>query len=419
MFLLVNPPGLLQGPCFDIPTNVLYLVAALREANIPCDWVDGNMVGMDGVKAKIDNLRPNVVGISCLSPVRFSALEVAEYAKSRGALVAMGNHHAHWMWKQIMDNYGFIDAIVFSEGERTIVDLATKPWESVSGIAYRLAPGHPEYVKNEARPHVENLDDIAFPAWDEVDWSHYKDRGAIGPRLYYSRGCTGRCKFCNATAFWRGYRHRSPSNFCDELEWVYGMGQHGYTFGDDNATGAGAMALFGEMHSRMSRIPHARCSVTTRPDAISPELCRLMWACGVREVCIGVESGSQRIVDHMQKDINIDRAREAVGWIKAAGISAVVLLINNTISETAEDKQATERFLRETKPDAVGGVNALWLYPHTQYYNEVRAGEHDHLVTGGDKGLVDDGFFLAPQFAQQVIAWKDGKIFPMRVTEHA
>lgn len=417
MFLLINPPGTCQGPCFDIPTNILYLVAALRQVGVSCDWVDGNMVGMDGVRNKIVESHPELVGISCLSPARFSALEIAKFAKEQGARTVLGNHHAHWMWQQILDNYGFVDAIVFSEGECTIVDLATKPWGDVPGIAYRLAPGHPEYVKNEARPHVANLDDIAFPAWDEIDWAAYKNAGAIGPRVFYSRGCTGRCKFCNAPAFWRGYRHRSPLNFCNELEWLFGLGCRFVVFGDDNATGADVTALFAEIHSRLGRIAEP-ISLTTRPDALSPELCKLMYASGVTEVAIGVESGSQYIIDHMQKGVDVEQAKRAVAWLKAASIKATVLLINNTIGERPQDKEATSRFLEETKPDSVGGINALWLHPHTTYYDEIRAGKYDNLITGGDKGLVDDGFFLAPQFAQHVIAWRNGEIFPMRVTGH-
>jgi radical SAM superfamily enzyme YgiQ (UPF0313 family) len=417
MFLLVNPPGTCQGPHFDIPTNILYLLAALREAGVPCDWVDGNMVGMNGVKDKVVGLRPEFVGISCLSPARFNALEIARFTKEQGARTILGNHHAHWMWQQVLDNYGFVDAIVFSEGERAIVDLATKPWGDVLGIAYRLEPGHPEYVKNEARPHVANLDDIAYPAWDEVDWAAYKEADAMGPRVFYSRGCTGRCKFCNAPAFWRGYRHRSPVNFCDELEWLFNLGQPAFIFGDDNATGEGAMALFTEIYNRRGRIA-LPLVVTTRADAISVELCGLMRDCGVAEVCLGVESGSQRLMDHMRKDITVEMAEHAIRTVKAAGLKATALLIRNTIGETAEDRRDTALFCDRAKPDAIGGVDALWLYPHTTYYNEVRAGKYDHLITSGDKGLVDDGFFLAPQFAQHVIAWRDGEIFPMRVTEH-
>jgi len=416
MFLLVNPPGLRQGMCFDMPTNILYLVAALREAGVPCDWVDGNLVSMMGVKAKISSLRPEIVGISCLSPVRFNALEVARFAKACGAHVVLGNHHAHWMWKQIMDNYGFVDAIVFSEGERTIVDIATKPWPDVPGIVYRPRPGAPEYVRNEARPHIANLDEIAFPAWDELDLARYRKEGAIGPRLFYSRGCTGRCKFCNATAFWRGYRHRSPSNFCDEMEWLYDLGCGAIVFGDDNATGAGATALFTEIYSRAGRVPQP-VSLTTRPDALSPELCQLMHACGVGEVAIGVESGSQYIIDHLQKDITVGQARQAVAWIKAAQMKATVLLINNTIGERPEDKEATRRFIEEVQPDGIGGVNALWLYPHTAYYNEVIGGKYDAEIKSG-KDLVGDHFFLDERHAQHVIAWQDGKIFPMSVTDY-
>lgn len=415
MFLLVNPPGLKQGPCFDIPTNILYLYASLREAGVSVSWIDGNIHGMEAVKRTIDESHPEWVGVSCLTPVRFNALEVLRYAKSRWAKTVMGNFHAHWHWQQVMENYPAVDAIVFGEGERTIVDLATMNIQHVKGIVWRKALG--KIVKNPVRPNVKNLDEIAFPAWDTVDWGVYAAaKGALGPRMYYSRGCTGRCKFCNTPAFWRGYRHRSPKNFCDEAELLYSMGKPEYIMGDDCATLEGSLELFTEIHSRKGRVA-LPAYVTTRADAISPELCRLMKECGVQEVSIGAESGSQAMLDHMQKGIRVEDSLRAVGMIKDAGIRACVLMIRNTIGEGTEDKRLTEKFIQSMRPVGEGGVNALWLYLGTRYWKEIREGKYDDEIIGGGKGWVEESFFLDPRWAQHVIGFVNGEIKPIKVTE--
>ena len=136
MILLVNPPGMKQGPYFDVPTNLLSLAGSLREAGIEYHISDGNLIGFDGVKLDIDRLGPDVVGISCLSPVRFSALQVAEYAKSKGAMTVFGGHHGHWMPEQVL-SYPYMDVVVFGEGENTVVDLCRLPLPEVKGIAYK------------------------------------------------------------------------------------------------------------------------------------------------------------------------------------------------------------------------------------------------------------------------------------------
>jgi len=409
--LIVQPPVVHQGPCFDIPANMLYLIASLRKAGIESRLADGNMIGLAGVMAEIDN-GYDIVGVSTLSPSRFSALKVAQYAKSKGAMTVLGGQHVFWLRQQVMDNYPFVDVIVLGEGENTIVDLATKSLEDVDGIIYRR---NGEVIRNRARRYAD-LDDLPFPAWDTISFAAYHAvKHAIGPRVYYSRGCTGHCKFCNSPAYWRGYRHRSPQNLCEELEWLYKLGEKICVFGDDNATGEDAKLLFQEIEKRLGRIC-VPVSAATRVDCVDDELCQLMRRCGVKDVCLGIEHGSQMMREHMGKGITTEQVRQAVASVRSAGMKVVALLIQNSIGETDEVYQEGEKFILELSPDGRGGVGALWLHPGTAYYNEVRSGKYDSEIVSG-KELVDDAFYLNPEYAQHVIAWKRGVISPQKVTD--
>lgn len=409
--LLIIPNEMKQGPAMDVPCNMLYLLSALRNAKIDAKLADGNLIGRDGVRAMINEYQPDIAGISCLSPVRFNALFLAQCAKEAGAKVIMGNHHAHWMYEQVLKNYSYIDACAFGEGEQTIVDFATKPMSEVLDIAYREGG---EIVKTAAKKRIP-LDDIAFPAWDLVDWEAYRTKNAIGPRMYFSRGCFGRCKFCLSPKFWRGYRFRSVNNFCDEAEWLYQLGKPEMVFGDDNANNEKSIDLFTEIYNRKGHIC-LPVQVVTRVDTITPELCKLMREVGVQEVCLGVESASQRMLDHFGKDVTVEQNQYAVNCIKQSGMRATALVIRNSISETPDDKWKTQDFMNRNQPIGDGSVNALWLFPYTKYWDEILEGKYDQFIHSG-KELVNLDFYLDPRWAQHVLAFCNGKIYPTKVTE--
>jgi len=411
--LIVIPNGTRQGPCFDVPTNALYLISSLRQAGIQAELADGNMVGYDGVAQKIDEMKPDVVGISVYTPARFNALRIAQHARSAGAKVILGNHHATWLHEQILKNYLFVDACALGEGEQTIVDFCTMDMPQVASLAFRFGD---EVVVTAPRKR-RDINSIPFPAWDIVNWDAYKAQNAIGPRMYYSRGCWGACKFCVSPKFWKGYRHRSPGNFCDEAKWLFELGRTECVLGDDNASSKDAMELFTEIEKRKGHIC-IPIQVVTRVDTVTQELCDLMKQCGVQEVIYGIESFSQRMLDHLDKGTTVEQNREAIRIAKQAGLRVSALVIRNSIGETQEDKASTARGLAEFAPIGEGSVNALWLFPGSRYWQEVKAGVYDHLIISGKEWVTED-FFLDQRYSQHVIAWVNGVISPMRVTEEA
>ena len=410
--LVVNPPGVAQGNAFDIPTNILYLVAALRRAGVDAGWVDGNICGWDGVQSAIDEAHPEIVGISAMVPVRFSALRVAEGAKGYGARVAMGNHYGNWLWADILTRYTYVDAVAFSEGEETIVELAqTDDWSTVSGIATRT-DGIP--TRHVGR-HCCDMASLPLPAWDEVDWPLYRSMGAFGPRVYCSRGCYGHCKFCEAPEFWNGYRTRPAQSVVDEVEWLRSMGNEHVILGDDTLSLKAARHLFDVLAKRLPE-PMGSINVTTRADALDESLCETMRACGVNEVCLGVETGSQRMLDAMGKRTSVERNREAIAMLKRAGIRVKALMLNHAIGETSEDEAETRQFLNECAPDDIGTVDALWLFPGSPWYDEIKAGVHDEKIVSGREWVTDE-FWFRPEFEQSALSYRDGVIEPVRVTD--
>jgi len=377
--LLVNPPDTRQGPWCTPPTGLFYLVSMLRQRGHDARWVDGNLTD---VRAAIDNSKPEWVGVSCMTPNRHQALAVAQYAKRQGCKTILGGPHPTFMWSQVLTHYPFVDYIVRGEGEWALANLIEGS-DDLRSVCYRqdgVATMNPRRPKS-------NLDELPFPPWDEVDFSAYeRAHGLAAPRIIWSRGCpVGTCRFCSVGSQWGKYNRRSVENMCAEIEWLVSLGLTTYDVADDAMTGdmEATLELCEEIIRRGLKITwHA----TTRVDCVTPELLKAMAAAGCYEISYGVESGSQRVLDIMNKQATVEQARNAIAWTKAAGIKACALMIYWNVGDTAESKAQTTAFLREVQPTGVGSVNDLWILPGTPYYHKMRA-----------MGLISDDFWLGPE----------------------
>jgi len=125
------------------------------------------------------------------------------------------------------------------------------------------------------------------------------------------------------------------------------------------------MELFDAIARAKPQLGMMQFNVTTRSDGITKELCQRMQVSGVYEVCLGIESGSQCVLDHMDKGITVEQNRQAIRMLKEAGIRVKALMIFHSIGETPEDLALSYQFLNETKPDSIGTIDCLWLFPGT------------------------------------------------------
>jgi len=280
--LLVNPWGTEQDGYTNPPLGLLYLAGTLLKHNFTVDVVDCCVDGEDALRQKLVLLHPKIVGVTCLTPARHRALEVAEQVKmfDRNIQVVFGGAHSTIMHRQLLENYSFIDCVVLGEGEYTFLEIVEgRAFCDINGLAYRGSVG--VVVTTSARQYVKNLDDLAFPAWHLIDFSKYPAIGegvvngvdlAVEPRVsvVFSRGCVGHCNFCSTWWIWRGYRHRSALNMVDELELLYLRGVRSFCFADDAFTvnQTEVMWVCDEILRRGLKIAF---HVTTRVDCVSEE----------------------------------------------------------------------------------------------------------------------------------------------------
>ncbi|MFA6147234.1 MAG: radical SAM protein [bacterium] len=399
--LLINPPETEQTGFTNPPLGLLYVAGTLLKGGFDVRVVDGCMEGMETVRKRLVEFQPHFAGITCLTPERKKAFEIASLVKEYApdAKVILGGAHATIMHRQIMEHYPRIDYIVLGEGETTCLEIAQgTPPSGIDGLVYR----DPEGVirKTGGRKRRENLDDIPFPAWHLVDLRKYPawTDGAVlshnGVNLWreprvsviFSRGCGGHCSFCSTWWIWKGWRCRSPRNMAEELELLYReYGIRHFCFADDAMTldRHATIALCDEIVSRGLKIAF---HVTTRTDSVDEEVLRKLKIAGCYAIAYGVESGSEKILKGMNKENEVPNARRAIELTRKTGISVTALMIVGNVGETDDTIAETIRFLRDTKPDVVGCAGGLWVLPGTALYQNCKR-----------TGFIDDDFWLTDE----------------------
>jgi len=251
----------------------------------------------------------------------------------------------------------------------------------IAGLAYREGG---EVKATPGRPPV-SLEKIPYPALDLVDYDGYCDirLGGIPGHflrtgfLMANRGCPYRCRFCTDPVR-AVYRERPVDDIVGEIRWQMDRWKiEGLVLLDD-------LFYFREDRVRefCERVLRERISLKfygqTRADRAARDrgTLALMRQAGFIQIGLGVESGSQRMLNLMDKRVGLSRVRAALEKIRAAGIMSYAFLIVGLPEETEEDLASTARFLRETRPTFVT-VNYFMPMPGTDYFRAGGAGEHE------------------------------------------
>jgi anaerobic magnesium-protoporphyrin IX monomethyl ester cyclase len=281
-----------------------------------------------------------------------------------------------------------IDFIVVGEGEETMLELSryilgrnnSQDPSYIRGIVYRLGD---KTVRTPPRPLIENLDDIPFPDREAVFvLDRYKQIITVYQNLdvLSSRGCPYRCKFCCAYLVWgtRKFRLRSVDNIIEELiilNRIYG--QQSFVFWDDlfSLNKKRVMELCEKMIEQRLAI---RWICLLRLDAIDSEMLDMMKRAGCTQIQIGIESGNDRILKHIGKNITLSQIYAKVPIIQRSGLEWLIFLVVGFPSETEDEINDTLRLISDIQPSQVG-MSIFAPYPGTAFYNDLK-----------EKGLLGD-----------------------------
>jgi radical SAM superfamily enzyme YgiQ (UPF0313 family) len=318
-----------------------------------------------------------VIGIAGNLMTRGPVLELTRVARRAGWTVVVGgpepaNYAAEYL-------AAGAHVVVEGEAEITLEELlpALRRGEgaltSVNGIIFRRADG--AVVKTPARPLIQDLDAQPWPDRERAPMERYLEvwrrrHGKGSVSVITARGCPYHCRWCSHSTFGVTHRRRSVKSVVEEVEWIAGRyGPEMLWMADDVFTiqHAWIFEYAAEMKRRGIAIPF---ECITRADRLNARVAGALAELGCFRIWIGSESGSQRVLDAMQRGVKVEQVREAVGLCRAHGIQVGMFLMWGYQGEKREDIEATVAHVKACLPD-VFLTTVSYPIKGTPYYEEV------------------------------------------------
>jgi anaerobic magnesium-protoporphyrin IX monomethyl ester cyclase len=351
----------------------------------------------------------NYLSKMCLLRMRQAAFTMAEMAHARGCtVIACGSDATDQAAAYLAHG---VDYVLLGEGEATLGELM----DSLSGRRIIDARGIRglAYVAERAvrcnarRPLITDLDSLPSPAWDMVDIPRYQDvwrkrHGYYSMNMVTTRGCAFHCNWCAKPMWGQRYNVRSPHNVAAELKWLkqtYGL-DHVWFADDIMGLQGGWMEGFAESVSAEGIRTPFKC--LSRADLLlrSGEIAALQRA-GAESVWMGAESGSQEILDAMEKGTRVEQIYDATRRLHAAGIRVAFFLQFGYPGETWQDVQKTLRMVQDCRPDDIG-MSVSYPLPGTRFFERVKGqmGEKQNWSDSRDLAMLYKGPYTTAFYRQ-------------------
>jgi radical SAM superfamily enzyme YgiQ (UPF0313 family) len=281
------------------------------------------------------------------------------------------------------------DLIVIGEGEQTMLEITltlgsdtnnqqrttNNHFSHISGLAFLLPDG--SLFKTPPREKLRDIDRLPFPNRQKINLQLYLDawkraHGHSAVSISTQRGCPYTCRWCSTAVYGQSYRRRSAANVADEIEFL----QKNYDFNliwfvDDVFTVS--HKWLGEFRDELKmRNLKVKFECITRADRLNEEVIQVLKECGCFRVWVGAESGSQRIIDAMDRRVEVSQVQEMIKSARRAGIETGTFIMLGYPGETETDIRETVTHLKESNPDLFT-ITVAYPIKGTGLYEEVQA----------------------------------------------
>ena len=362
--------------------GICYIAALLRKNDIEVHIIDIDAQGLSCQQAinEIKKLDPDIIGITSMTFTFLYALNLAkEIRKVINKPMVFGGNHATIYPEETLQHL-CVDIVVIGEGENTFLEIVNAlsnkniaelqgDLEKIRGIAFRV---NGKARITPPREFIEDLDTLPYPPYELLKDMKYYGCNVRTPYMLMltSRGCSAQCTFCCKEPWGSRVRYQSPERVVSELEYlVKGLGIKGVDFFDDTFT-----LNQGRIMEITSLIKKRRIkfefSFLTRVDCVEKKLLRELKESGCIILAFGIETGSPRILDKLNKRITVEQIKRAFRMAEEAGIRTVGGFTVGNPSETKEDVYKTIELIKSVSIDFVK-ANILIPYPGSALYNEM------------------------------------------------
>jgi anaerobic magnesium-protoporphyrin IX monomethyl ester cyclase len=372
------------------PLATLYAAAVLREKGVEVKLADLQFaVSPEELDSYLESFKPDVLVIyddafnyltkMCLTNMREAAFRMQKLAKAKQIPVIVSSSDATDHLEKYFSNGA--DYVLIGEAEQSLLELVTamkggavNPMD-IHGLAWQEKG---QVLKSPSRQVLKDLDQLPLPAWDLVDIRPYKDtwlkhQGYFSLNFVTTRGCPYKCNWCAKPIYGNRYSSHSPYTIAKHIKEL--QTQFGFThiwFADD---------IFGlkpnwlkefyyavqELGLKISYKIQSRADLLLEDDNI-----RYLAGSGCAEVWMGAESGSQKILDAMDKGTSLEQIRQATALLKKHGIKPCFFLQFGYLGEEMTDIGKTIAMVNELRPHDLG-ISVSYPLPGTKFYERVKS----------------------------------------------
>lgn len=362
------------------PLGILYISAYLKAAGFDVAVFDSTFQTLAAFETLIARERPAVVGLYVNMLTKFRALEMIRCCKLHGATVILGgpepiNYAAEYL-------QAGADVIVRGEGEAALAELLPHlarhglgGLEGIAGIAYRN--GDDAVCETLPRPQLADLSAHPWPDREAIDieaylhtWRTHHGRGALS--VIHARGCPYTCQWCSHSVFGHTHRRRTPEDAADELLWIKERYDPDLIWYADDVFTINHRWLFAYAEALKRRGVRIPFECISRADRLNQQVVDVLAEMGCWRLWNGSESGSQRVLDAMDRRVQVADVQAKTHMLRAAGIETGMFIMLGYADETVEDIAATVEHLKIANPD-IFLTTVAYPIKGTPFYAEVES----------------------------------------------
>ncbi len=370
------------------PLGTLYAASLLRKNNYEVDLFDTNLRDNPfEIEPILEKNKPNYLVIyddgfnyltkMCLTKMREACFEMIQIAKRHNCSIIVCSSDSTDHYEDYLNKGA--DFVMQGEGEITLLELLNtleknESFEAIAGLVFKK---NETFQVNKKRNVLQNLDELPLPAWDLVDIESYRNIWKQSKQLFTlniatTRGCPYKCNWCAKPIYGNRYNAHSPEYIVKEIQYLKeNFGVSRFWMCDD---------IFGlkpnwvqefnrELDKKQLKIKYfiqSRVDLLLKEDTIDA-----LTNSGLEEVWVGAESGSQKILDAMDKGTKVEEIAEATKLLKLKKIRVAFFLQFGYLTENQDDIQQTIQMVKNLKPDNIG-ISVSYPLPGTKFYEKVK-----------------------------------------------
>ncbi len=363
------------------PLGILYLSAWLKKNGIKHDLFDTTFSTKAKFRSHITAEKPGIVAFYTNLMTKVNVIEnirfIRENEDLKNCKIILGGPDVTHNLENYLNTGA--DFIVIGEGEQSFLELVTNIqsgnpfFDEINGIAFKNP--FDEVVKTKPRAKIKNIDELPFPNREGIDMQLYFDawksaHGQSAMTVSTQRGCPYTCKWCSTAVYGQSYRRRSPDLVAEEMAYIKDKFNPDTVWFVDDVFTVSHKWLKGFRDAMVEREVKLPFECITRADRLTEEVLEVLKEAGCFRIWIGAESGSQKIIDAMDRRVSVHKVREMIQAAKKNDIEAGTFIMLGYPGETEEDIEETITHLKVSNPDYFT-ITVAYPIKGTGLYEEV------------------------------------------------